>query len=644
MIVIRDISIQYKEEKSGEVYFSNVTMDLEIQFPNMTVDFSATNRLKDYIKYVFIADDDIKITGYNVNSSACMYAGGLIDITSNNNQASLSMGNSVDNINLICGGNSDTTSGTISITGSSDNKALFSASNTNIWCTNIKTNPDYTTTTDSTKGADITISSDCSTFVKDDLTIDGKDSTVSVNGQYYGYSYEGASLGIGAFHASSSAMIINGHKAKLTIGTDYLLLGGHSFVDYTDSGNADYMTGEAISFKGAQELYLIPSQYFTTKDGLPISNPMPAYYKDSNGNNVEYVIGTDVICDVSDFFAYKKEYLSTEIYETRIENGLKYVYCKFKDRASAAQYISDIVNKENGAPATLSNKLDKYTENLFVKNTGSVKIDVDSEAKLYANGVLLTTNNGSSTGIHSSGNAPAVGTDDIKGTSSQVALPMDEFALTSMDLKNRYSILTHLLADIPWKHVDMINGKEKRYIVNDADQALFNKKDYIVSGKEMSTTSIFDNIVDRDMVEVDSYNTSRKVIVDGDTGKKYIKIAVDGNFTVEESADYVGGVIVATGTVTVKKDFEGMIIAGVNIEVGKDVTISNNATIVEELITKEKAYEDGTYEPEGSVPFSEYFHAYKHSATDDDSKEEVKVEKVNYKDIVKVNNWRKYED
>ena len=37
VVVIKDVSVSFKEKKNSEEYFSNITVDLEIEFPNMVV-------------------------------------------------------------------------------------------------------------------------------------------------------------------------------------------------------------------------------------------------------------------------------------------------------------------------------------------------------------------------------------------------------------------------------------------------------------------------------------------------------------------------------------------------------------------------------------------------------------------------------
>jgi hypothetical protein len=103
------------------------------------------------------------------------------------------------------------------------------------------------------------------------------------------------------------------------------------------------------------------------------------------------------------------------------------------------------------------------------------------------------------------------------------------------------------------------------------------------------------------------------------------------------------GVKRCNGNVTLNNDFYGLIIAGGNIDIRNDAVIYTNPNMVEEFIMGKEMFEDEEVEAE-DVPFKQYFIAYKSSAVEEDSREEVKIESINYKDLVNFNNWRKYED
>lgn len=633
VVIIEDVSVSYKEQKSGETYFASVTADLEIEFPNMTVDFSNSNRLNDYINYGFIADRNLTVSGCQANINASVYAGNKISVTASSSRGGELMSSSLvsgENINIVCGGDNGGESGSIVVSGNADFRSKLSFSATNIWCTNLVTGKLLQGGSDKTVGADITVDSLCNTYVKDDLTSEGANSTIDISGAYYGYSYDGYDDSLG--HVASSAIIINGKNTNLTLGISKMIVGGHAYVDLTDAD--DYMTGESLSFKGNQEIYLIPSKYLGDNYSDPVPNPMPEETWDALCNAAATYEDIS-ICDVDGFFAYENGYLNATCPYTarKAGNGLVYVYLNFKDKDSAAKYVRDVANGTNGADASLTAKLDKYTNTLF-EGTGSVKITSDN-SQIYTKGALLVTSNGSYASAVTGTTSSLV--DNMSYANSGATISNDEFVLTSMDLKNRYAILTHLLAEIPW--TDDENGGRK-YIVNDIDSALWQKKDYLLGGSEMTSTDMFSQIIDESWLSANPYNSTGAYIQYGDAGMNYIKIAIDGSYIVP--SDCNGGIIVATGNVKLDHDFTGLIIAGQDIEVIGNASIKTNAVMVEYLITNEPGFKvDGV---SADIPFREYFYAYKRTATEDDSREEVKVETVDYKDIVNFNNWRKYED
>mgnify|MGYP006874672199 CR=1 FL=1 len=64
--------------------------------------------------------------------------------------------------------------------------------------------------------------------------------------------------------------------------------------------------------------------------------------------------------------------------------------------------------------------------------------------------------------------------------------------------------------------------------------------------------------------------------------------------------------------------------------------------MVEDFILGREQFEDETIEM--TYPFKQYFKAYKMGSVEEGSSEEVKIENVDYKDLVNFENWRKYEE
>ncbi|MBQ2981146.1 MAG: hypothetical protein IJD58_03360 [Lachnospiraceae bacterium] len=610
-VIIEDVAVSYKTNKNGEIYFSNITADLEIEYPNMTVDFSTSNTLNDYINYCLVADNNLIVEGKMVNINASAYAGNIIDIAPSGlagaNVTFQSMSGS--NINVICGGDLEALSGTIRVGGNETYQAQAHFIGTNIWCTNIATRKMITSTTsEAAAGAVVTIADDCYSYVRDDLSVDAQNSDVTVGGEYYGYMYDGNTGTAG--HAASSAIIVNGKNSKVSIATKKLLLAGRAYIDVADG----YMTGESLSLKGDQEVYLIPAEFLGGN-----SNPMPL----SRWNELGGDAAAGSIVSVPDTY-FAKAYLNSSVpYLKRTVGDRVYLYWNFKDKVSATKYIKDVLN---GKDENIKSKLNRYTENLFGDSSSSISVGTTS-ADIYATGILLEAESG----------APGYTTAD--GVMTEIA-----FTQNSLDYRNRYDIYTHLLASIPWD-----SGSARYYVLN-AETALEQMRGFVVNN-ELNQTSIIYNIINMDLLNAatpNEYNPSGAYFVkQADPEKKLVKIIKQGS--VNSIPDGVtGGIIIATGNVNVDRNFEGLIIAGGDINIIGDVTITTNPTLVEELILgmEDMVDEDGNYVAEATEDkaFKNYFYSYMVGEVEEDSREQVKIEELDYKDLVNFDNWRKYED
>ncbi len=125
-----------------------------------------------------------------------------------------------------------------------------------------------------TSGATLNVSGG-NVIVRDDLELNGDSSVINIRGNYFGYGFrdtngdgvEDNSNTTSVFlngvdptneHEKSSAMIVNGKNASVNLGgLRKLVLLGRSYIDLDERGtNTSYMTGESISFKGNQDVYL----------------------------------------------------------------------------------------------------------------------------------------------------------------------------------------------------------------------------------------------------------------------------------------------------------------------------------------------------------------------------------------------------
>ena len=624
-VILKDVVIAYKQEKAESNYFSNITVDFNIDFPDLTVNFTGGNTLPGFKEFSLITDGTLLINGNQLNVNAShIYAGEKIAITADTDGNSGIM-NVTGNVVTVDGGTANSniiSRGDIVVRGSGNATSALSVAGGDIWCNNL-TIDSYISTIggkrDITKGGTINIDSFSNTYVNDDLNLYGKYSSATIGGNFYGYSYDGSAVNS---HTASSSVIISGEYSLLNFNLNRLIVGGRSYVVIPGSATGNYMTGESLSVTEDQDLYLVQSKYISTNP----SNPM-AY---ATWESIKNDAGANVI-NTTGFFAADLLNPTTPYVEKRSGNTL-YIYYNFKDKASATEYIKRIIN---GADAELKGILNSYASKVFTGSSSPAGVSITA-GQLYTAGTLMQTSSLSAfagVGSNQSGQM-----NDISYASGTNSIGNDVFVLNALNCKNRYDIITHLLVDIPATK----NGAE--YIVDNSDAALKEFYDnYEASGSEMSNDAS-SNIINYNLLDSGiQYNKDEQLIM-YDSG--YIKLAINrASYVVPNNVK--GGIIVCTGSVILNHDFKGLIICKEGIQITNNATVTTDVALIENLIINEYAFADGTViDPEDATTkrFKEFFYAYASSAPDDESSEALRIENISYTDIVGCTNWRKYDD
>jgi hypothetical protein len=465
-IILKDVVIDYREDKAEENYFSTITVDLDITFPDLEVDFTGGNRLSSFLEYSLVADGLIKEetrTDLRINA-AHIYAGKGVNIT---NGAYMTVtGNVVSSLGDISNANIVTRENIVvrgQATGEINARpSRLTVNGGDIWCKNFTVDSNLnSTTSDKTVGAEVKVDALSKVYVSDDLNLYGKNSKVTIGGEYYGYSSEGAKT-TPTGHASSSAVIINGSNSTLDFNVNKLVIGGRSYIILDESNS--YMTGESLSIKANQDIYLIPPKYIYTNEEIGVvTNPMALstwnMIKTASGNNPVRI--TEPGGGVPFVFSYL--YLDSSAdpslvgpkYITKVIDGNVYVYYNFRDKSCAAKYVKDILD---GKDMELKAKLSSYFSSMFSGNA----IKVSDTSSKYTSGIMFEYSGGLSNSGTLQGGTLSGSTTSASGS----VITLDAFALTSLDCKSRYEILTRLLVDMP----ETKNGKQ--YIVDNEIRAL----------------------------------------------------------------------------------------------------------------------------------------------------------------------------
>lgn len=626
-ILLQNLVIDYKQDRTNEDYYSTLTVDLDITFPNLTVDFAGGNSLSGFTEYSLITDQNLMITGKSLTVNAAhIYAGENISIAASADSTGQS-GNLTVTGNMLSKNGSSTnanivTRGDIIVRGSALYKSSFTVNSGDVWCDNLTTDSYIASASkkaDTSIGADINIDAFSKTYIKDDLNLYGSDSNVIIGGNMYAYSYDGSD---NTNHATSSSIIISGEGSQLRLNLNRLIVGGRSYV-IIPGETYNYMTGESISVKADQELYLVPSKFIYKNQANPMATSawtqLKADQKDPAINDTNTPL-VQISGSLTEGLLDKDA-----PYVVKTSGNVSYLYYHFKDKASSTEYVKRILA---GHDVALKQSLNSY----FTSTTKGVSITAGS---MYAAGALMQTSGSS---VNNTGAATSGSLGTLSYANSSGVIPTDVFTLASLNYKNRYDILTHLLVDIP----EAKQGVE--YIVNDREAALEEfYSNYKPTGSEM-TNNASANIVDYSAVESHQYNEEENLVM-YDSG--IIKVALN-KATYVVPAEVKGGIIINTGAVKLDHDFKGLIISKGNIIITNNATVTTDAAMIENLIKNEYLFYDGATTDEErqkeETPFRNYFYAYKQSASEEDTSEPVKIENISYNDIVGTNNWRKYDD
>lgn len=351
------------------------------------------------------------------------------------------------------------------------------------------------------------------TYVADDLNIAGSGKAV-LSGEYYGFGNPTSaklaeSVDITDVNDNeseySSAIIINGsagQKATLSLdGLSKLMLAGNAYI-----GTGKAMMGESLAVKSAQIAYLAPSDCFVDDVTNPTSRGDLAETEQLNQAVLEQYHATGVI--------------------RQVNNGLSYYFLKFANASDAATYYKEYYRTDSTLGKQHIEQRDKYLK-LYVNNE-SVKIN---ESNIASDNML----NG------------AIMVWDENGINS--ILP--EFADDKTDISDN---MDYAKLQSEWQ---------------DAYSA-YNCKlttDYSKLTTEERERSVFDNLVDETELNKLLSAGEGKLFsyTDGmGTHSAYVKRNAVDTLVVDKA--FLSGkeisLIIATGNVSVKTDFNGIILCG----------------------------------------------------------------------------------
>lgn len=363
-IVLKELSVVYQENG----YETMITTDVrvKVEFTRLDVETPVTVSGK-YMDYSIITDENLLVPESGSEVTGNVYAGDSV-VADNTGKLTLAAAK------LIAGSQIRTERG-----GSVDISGM--EGHVEVWTKNILTVRDVT---GATGGQSIRIkNADC--YVADDMTIGAENSTVSIAGNYYGYT----TVGGGVTGADSSAIVINAGRSTLDLSNlSTLWLAGRGSLrvpdlyggDTSASAYREIMEGETISYKGNQLAYLVPGECIREFGHNPLTK---AEYDAIHDNLVDVSVefGTNGKMTLANYVAS----VPCEVVPVRFlseTEPLYYVYLKFKTAAAAQDYFQRYseVNKS---------QLDEYAK---VLQLGEVRLPVSGNIK--TSGTIIRVEDG----------------------------------------------------------------------------------------------------------------------------------------------------------------------------------------------------------------------------------------------------------
>ena len=567
-VVLKNVTVSYV---NGDGYYTQICTDICIEYP--PIDFANISAMDNILCYNMIA-----------NKSFESKKGSTVEITGNSYLGS--EGANISNTNVIYHNNS-TQEGNI-ISGGNltlENGASLSVNDgMQLWSNSMLIN----------KNSSYTIDGDGATYLKNDMVL-GDRADVKMGGRFILFgnpwvALEGAKSTVPSevmknMPEYSSSILVNGTKCSLDM-TDVstLVIGGSAYVNPAKSkegadlstgnrvtgGMNPIVTGQSLAVKSDQRAYLVPATVVGEGYQNGYSNPM-------TGNQYlalrEEIINDILKNDTANKYQGKgenvpeKEIKAKMVSFNSLNTGIgvplsafnvtDYNMCAYQTSMGSMIYLFmqfETIGKPGDANYTpaeaLANEFFRYY-NSYASNKQRLMENLDYYAE---GGIKLPQNISDKTCMYFTGNLVTnqPGSIIVQDTITQLDFIMDP------NLRSEYS-----------------------------EQSVYYQDAYYTLRKILSTTytdlkaeqkdkTLFENLIDKDTIE-HSHSDNEYVSLNGE-----VAIVKKGDYTIGDALeeahlktlkDYEGNThsnaevnfLIATGDVTVKKDFKGVIIAGGDI-------------------------------------------------------------------------------
>lgn len=531
-VILEDVEVTYYGEAD---YVSYIKTDIVLNFPEMN--FTKAASIPKLTTYSLIANTQFTATGTKADVEGNVYWG----------KGGTNGGILLDNSRITLKQISDSNSSATLITGGDialTNGSAFTADGVELWADNIEV-----------AGSSLEVSG--SSYVRDDLLVANNrginglvSSNLKFSGDYYGYGNPATAVQAASVEAAdvaaapadySSAILVNGAHAKVDLsGLNALMLAGNSYIQTTGQNgesvsgiqNMDTVMGESLSVKTSQTAYLVPASCIATAGESFGMNPMSA----AQYNELVQELGKENLVDFQTVIPEFGDTLSSmgvNSYQPayyRLNNNMSmvYLFMKFDTQSDAnsffERYYSIAKNK-----STLESNLDLYTAELKLPDINTMA----DGTRFYYNGNILV-NDGSTDSFY------------INKLQSVTAEEQSDQTTAQMEYQDSFAALNKKLV-----------------------------RDYVNLTAEEKANDVYGNLVNGFTYADNKYNIPAgdvKTFVSGGT-ENYAAVVANGDYTITSNrisaVDKAGNtinnaelnVVIASGDVTVKSDFEGLILA-----------------------------------------------------------------------------------
>jgi hypothetical protein len=635
VIIINDVHLTYV--KSSNNYESDYTFDIVIRYPDWDFTFanpvSASSDIDTFLDYVLISNDAMVFNGVNEGVHGCVSAGTNGVVAQNEDFDDYSSGfkygiqiNSGAQVHFYENGENRyeplaiVATDNVTVNSTLTNPSYMAVHGGKLWCNSVILNMAETDYDGTATGSTFTTSS-TKLYIQDDLQLDGDFSTAIISGgSYYGYSTNSSTTSNTAQN-SSSAIMVNGNKSSVSLsGLDVLSVNGLAYLNFKNKGTL-YRTGESITVKGTQVMYLVPDDYMYATTGTKIGNPVKV-----SGSGITYTADqAEIASGLTDFFGYSylKNMAADGEYPFIVRNytinGSEYAfyYLNFKSTSAQGNYVKNVLNSSSTDSVLLATR-EKVLKALSDMNETAASLVSASASSMFTAGAIVTANGG-----EQAGTASASGVADV--------------VIDSMNLRNKYLLMKSILVPVPDDEivVDFSNVVCKDLIYkNNIDSTAYPSTSRAIVNQYLNRSAV-DNIID----------TTKLQLYAADGGGVWSRSHADGDLVYINSyggeADVTSythkGVVVVNGDAVVKGSFTGLIIATGRITVSGSGELYSSPDVVEGVLTAEQSYVPTSSEvgPRSDV-FRFYPCATSLTAYGDS------IDQLDYSDVIYYDNWRRY--